>query len=75
MNIQANPSERNFLTAYKIKPTVLKRIEELGQMDDRHKMYLAQGNVQALIELAIEYETRGMTSTARKIREEAEGVR
>jgi len=74
MNIQANPSERNFLTAYKIKPTVLKRIEELGQMDDRHKMYLAQGNTQAMIELAIEYETRGMTTTAKKIREEAEGV-
>ncbi len=59
-------------------PAINRRIEMLGQMDDRHKEALGAGNRQALLELAAEYimlgDHGGCPALARQITNEAENL-
>jgi len=50
-----------------------RRIEELGEMNDRRTRYLAAGDALHLRRLAAEYAARGMAAMAREIELEAEG--
>jgi len=50
-----------------------RRIEELGEMNDRRTRYLAAGDALHLRKLAAEYAARGMAAMAREIELEAEG--
>jgi hypothetical protein len=52
----------------KLKPAVMKRIEWLGRMNDRHIALLANNDELGLQQLATEYEERGMTKMANGIR-------
>jgi len=50
------------------------RVEWIGQMDDRRKVYLGNRDRAGLGMLAAEYESHGMFATAAKVRREAEGI-
>jgi hypothetical protein len=52
----------------KLKPAVMKRIEWIGRMNDRHIALLANNDELGLQQLANEYEERGMVNTANSIR-------
>ena len=52
----------------RLSANISKRIEWLGKMNDRHTTCLANNDNLGLLELASEYEERGMTQTANKIR-------
>jgi len=56
----------------KARPEIRKRIEILGQLDDRHSILLTAGNRPALLALAKEYQAMGMITMAAGIRAEAE---
>ena len=52
----------------KLKPAVSRRIEWLGLMNDRRIACLANNDMLGLLQLANEYEERGMLLTAKEIR-------
>jgi len=54
--------------SYKLKPEQERRIEWLGMMNDRHIILLANNDKLGLLELANDYEVRGMVNTANHIR-------
>ena len=62
----------------KNKPEILRAIATLGEMNDRHTAALGNRDRQALLNLAIEYETLGrhggLPTMARIIRAEALGI-
>ena len=51
----------------KISPSIMARIEWLGQMNDRYKAALEAQDVTELLRLASEYSERGMVRTANEI--------
>lgn len=55
----------------KLKPEIMRRIEWLGQMDDRRKKCLAARNWKGLLQVANEYKQRGMEETAAAVKREA----
>jgi len=69
MVIQPNQIDK-IARAAELKPAVMRRIEWLGQMNDRRHLYRSERNYAALLELAQEYEDHFMINTARIIRKE-----
>lgn len=55
-----------------IKPCILKRIEALGEMNDRWRACRAAGDRGDLLTLAREYEAMKMPRMAKAVRREAE---
>jgi hypothetical protein len=55
----------------RIKPEVMRRIEALGRMNDRRLALVSAGDGLGLLELAAEYEAKGMPRVAAEIRKEA----
>ncbi len=51
----------------KISPSIMARIEWLGQMNDRYKAALEAQDTAELLRLASEYSERGMVRTANEI--------
>lgn len=58
----------------KLKPCIMRRIEMLGEMNDRWQERLVAGDREQLLELAREYETKRMPRMAKKVRREAEAL-
>lgn len=58
---------------HELKPDVQRRIEMIGQLNDRRMEYLAAGDCESLLGLAEEYARKKMPAMARMIRKEAEG--
>jgi len=56
-----------------LSPSMLDRIEMLGEMNDRRERYKVAGDWESLLKLADEYEARLVPSVAAMIRREAEG--
>jgi predicted DNA-binding helix-hairpin-helix protein len=56
-------------------PAINRRIEQLGQLNDRHTAALNRADRQALKELAIEYEAMECPRRAAEIRDQAKGIR
>lgn len=61
-------------TPYKLNPIILRRVELLGKLNDRHKRATAERDKAGLIELAGEYSALGMVRTANAIRLQAENL-
>lgn len=55
-----------------IEPSMLERIELLGELNDRRERYKVAGDWESLLKLADEYEVRFMVGMAAMIRREAE---
>jgi hypothetical protein len=55
-----------------IEPSMLERIEQLGELNDRRERYKVAGDWESLLKLADEYEQRLVVGMAAMIRREAE---
>jgi hypothetical protein len=62
------------ITEPKTPLAMARRIEQLGQLNDRRVKYTAAGDRESLLKLADEYAKRRMTTMAAEIRREAEGM-
>lgn len=55
----------------KLKPAIMRRIEELGKLNDRRVAYRAAGDGESLLKLADEYDAKRMPVMAESVRKEA----
>ena len=69
--IQVKAGDGVYFMPGEIQPSVMKRIEMIGKLNDRREEYLAAGDGESLLRLAEEYAKKKMPMMANIVRKEA----